>query len=269
MNIVWADSKVSELLSETLFSKDGFRFSISITPLLAEEFFANHGNGEILRERQLILEERPADYVQPLEGGSDWQTLAAAVHQWEPGTSVDSITALGASWEPDFVILDRKDPHPVLGGCVCFPSGWSLPEKVGRSLFTTHAPVPGLNDRLARRISAIVSCLDGKRCFQRANWGLTGSRALDQHPHRRIPKIGGATDPATVDLRIEWQALIGLPNDLILFGIRVFQVPLSRVRTTPPLGRLLAENLDAMPPEVAEYKRLGGCREMLLSYLRA
>jgi dimethylamine monooxygenase subunit A len=266
---IWAESKVSELLSETLFSKDGFRFSIGITPLPAEEFFANHGDQEILRQRELLLEARPADYVQPLERAGDWQTVAEAVQGWEPRASVESITALGTSWEPDFVILDRRDPNPVLGGCVCFPSGWSLPEKIGRSLFTTHAPVPGLNDRLAPRISAIVSCLDGKRCFQRANWGLTGSGVLDQHPHRRIPAIGVATDPATVDLRIEWQALIGLPNDLVLFGIRVFQVPLSRVRTTEPLGRLLAENLAAMPAAAAEYKRLSACREMLAKYLRS
>jgi hypothetical protein len=265
----WAESKVSELLSETLFSKDGFRFSIGITPLPAEEFFANHGNQEVLREREILLQARPADYAQPLERPSDWQTVAMSVQGWEPRASVESVTSLGASWEPDFVILNRRDPNPVLGGCVCFPSGWSLSEKIGRSLFTTHAPVPGLNDRLAPRISAIVSCLDGKKCFQRANWGLTGSRALDQHPHQRIPAIGAATDPATVELRIEWQALVGLPNDLVLFGIRVFHVLLSQVRAAVPLGRLLAENLVAMPAAVAEYKRLSGCREMLARYLRS
>jgi hypothetical protein len=268
VNKVWVESKISDLLSETLFSRDGFRFSIGITPQDPEEFFANHDDGGILRERRRILEERAQDYAQALER-TDWETLLSSVQQWEKTVTADNIEALGASWEPDFVVLDRKEPNQVLGGCVCFPSGWSLPEKVGKSLFATHSPVPGMNQQLAPKISQFVSRLDSKRCFQRTNWGLTGSRALDQHPHRRIPSIVAATDPATVDLRIEWQALIGLPRDLILFGIRVFQVALPQIRAIPPLAELLAENLASMPAPLAEYKRLADSRAHLISYLRA
>jgi hypothetical protein len=268
VNDPWADTKVSGLLSENLLSKDEFRFSIGITPLLAEDFFANHGDEEILRERQRVLREHSTDHVCALERIDHWQTLVSAVRQWDPSVSTETIQALAGTWEPDFVLLEKKEPNPVLGGCVCFPSGWSLPEKVGRSLFATHAPVPGLNEKLASGISRIVSRLDRTRCFQRANWGLTGSRALDQHPHRRIQPIDRDTDPTKVDLRIEWQALIGLPNDLVLFGIRVFHVPLSRIRMTALLSERLAENLITMPPAVAEYKRLSACRDRLVRYLR-
>lgn len=269
MNIDWAEAKISQLLSETLFSRDGFRFSIGITPLQPEDFFANHGMAEILRERQRLLQERPEEYARALERVADWETLCSLVHHWEPAASAEDIRTLGATWEPDFVVLDRKESNQVLGGCVCFPSGWSLPEKVGKSLFATHAPVPGLNDLMAPKISQFVSRLDPKRVFQRTNWGLTGSRALDQHPARQIPPISATTDPATVDLRIEWQALVGLPGDLILFGIRVFQVPLPQVRGIAPLGDLLAEDLASMPAAVAEYKRLMASRESLIRYLRS
>lgn len=269
MNKVWAESKISELLSPALFSQDGFRFSIGITPLRPEWFFANHENVGILQQRQRLLLERPEDYAHALERAANWQTLVSSVRQWEPTASAEDIKTLGASWEPDFVVLARQEPNHVLGGCVCFPSGWSLPDKVGKSLFATHAPVPGMNQLLAPKISQFVSRLDTKRCFQRTNWGLTGSRALDQHPRNRIPPIGAATDPASADLRIEWQALIGLPRDLILFGIRVFQVPLSRIRGFAPLAELLAENLASMPMPVAEYKRLAECREHLINYLRS
>jgi hypothetical protein len=105
--------------------------------------------------------------------------------------------------------------------------------------------------------------------FSADQLGLTGSHALDQHPDRRIPPIGAAADPATVDLRIEWQALSGLIGDLVLFGIRVFHVSLARVRATASLGALLADNLASMPDPVAEYKRLAHCRAHLISYLRS
>jgi heme-dependent oxidative N-demethylase alpha subunit-like protein len=265
----WAESKISELLSETLFSRDGFRFSIGITPLQPADFFANHGNSEILRERQRLLQERPNEYAHALERALDWETLLRSVHQWEPAASTEDIKTLSATWEPDFVVLDQKEPNHVLGGCVCFPSGWSLPKKVGKSLFATHAPVPGMNDLLAPKISQFVSRLDLKRCFQRTNWGLTGSPALDQHPCNQIPPIAATANPVTIDLRIEWQALIGLSNALVLFGIRVFHVPLPRIRATPLLGELLAENLASMPDAVAAYKRLTDCRAHLISYLRS
>jgi Protein of unknown function (DUF3445) len=267
VNKDWAKS--IELLSETLFSPNGFRFSIGIKPLRPEAFFANHENAKILPERRRLLLARSEDYLHALERKADWLTLLASIHQWEPAALGEDMKTLGGSWEPDFVVLARPEPHHVLGGCVCFPSGWSLPSKVGKSLFATHAPVPGMNQLLAPKIGQFLSRLDTKKCFQRTNWGLTGSRALDQHPHNRIPPIGAATDPATVDLRIEWQALIGLPRDLILFGIRVFQVPLSQVREIAPVAELLAENLASMPLPVAEYKRLADCRAHLIGYLRS
>jgi len=269
VNSDWTESKISELLSTALFSPDEYRFSFGITPLQPDVFFANHGNAEILREKQRLLQEQPGDYVHTLERVSDWHVLASAVAQWEPSASGENIQALAATWEPDFVILSSKHLNPVLGGCVCFPSGWSLPEKAGKSLFVAHTPVPGLNDLLAPKVGQFLSRLDTKRCFQRTNWGLTGSRALDQHPDRRIPAISITTDPAAVDLRIEWQALIGLADHLVLFGIRIFQVPLSRVRATASLGKLLASNLASMPAAVAEYKRLARCRERLIQYLRS
>jgi Protein of unknown function (DUF3445) len=265
----WAETKISELLSEALFSPDGFRFSIGITPLRPEVFFANQGNKEILRQRRWLLRERPDLYAQALKKAVDWQTLVSAVREWEPAVSGEDIQSLSTSWEPDFVVLDRNEPNPVLGGCVCFPSGWSLPKKIGKSLFATHAPVPGMNQLLAPKIGQFISRLDPKRCFQRTNWGLTASHAFDQHPHREIPAISAAADPATVDLRIEWQALTGLPGDLVLFGIRVFHVPLSRVRATARLAELLASNLASMPSAVAEYKRLADCRKHLINYLQS
>jgi dimethylamine monooxygenase subunit A len=269
VNEGWSETKISELLSEALFSPDGFRFSIGITPLRPEAFFANQANEEILRQRRCLLHERTDLYARGLKRAADWQTLVSSVRQWEPAASGEDIETLSAGWEPDFVVLDRNEPNRVLGGCVCFPSGWSLPEKIGKSLFATHAPVPGMNELLAPKIGQFISRLDSKRCFQRTNWGLTGSPMLDQHPQQGIPPINAATDPATVDLRIEWQALIGLPGDLVLFGIRVFHVPLSRVRATAPLGELLANNLVSMPDPVAEYKRLANCRRHLIDYLRS
>jgi hypothetical protein len=48
--------------------------------------------------------------------------------------------------------LAKEDQLTVEGGVVCFPSSWSLREKLGHSLDFTHSVVPDLNTQLAPRI---------------------------------------------------------------------------------------------------------------------
>ena len=175
---------------------------------------------------------------------------------------------LGRGWEPDFVILNRVAPHQVRGGCVCFPSGWSLREKIGKSLFLTHAPVPGLNNDLGANISKLLSRIEVDQFFQRTNWGLTGAAELDQHPRHKIPAIAPEADPQGVHLRIEWQVLTAISVAALLFGIRVFHVPIEEVKSSPELASRLARNLETMPDAVAQYKRLDQCRGWLVKYLR-
>ncbi len=46
--------------------------------------------------------------------------------------------------EPDLVILERAegtDEHVLIGAILCFPSSWTLTQKLGRPLMAIHAPV--------------------------------------------------------------------------------------------------------------------------------
>jgi hypothetical protein len=94
-------------------------------------------------------------------------------------------------------------------------------------------------------------------------------KAIDQHPRHKIPAITALVDPRNVYLRIEWQVLTAISATALLFGIRVFHVPVQEVKADPELGSRLAMNLETMPDVVARYKRLDQCREVLVKYLRA
>jgi dimethylamine monooxygenase subunit A len=258
----------SRLLTDKLFAAGRFRFSLGISSLEGTDFFRNGEEGRLLGLRQAVLLSNVDDYQQPIRDGNLWGDLQRFVSGVEPAARVDSMGRLGSSWEPDFVVVDRTWPHEVRGGCVCFPSGWSLKEKMGKSLFITHSPVPDLNDNLGANISALLSRIEIGHFFQRTNWGLSGSSQLDQHPRHGIPAIPAGADPDKVYLRVEWQALTGLSAEKLLFGIRVFQVPITELKQLPELSARLAENLETMPEPVARYKRLTECRREVVRYLR-
>ena len=278
---------LARVLTEKLFSAGEFRFSLGIGSVEPAAFFRNVEGDQLLELRRQALDSSRSDYLQPIRDEGLWLAVRDFVSGLEPGADAVSIDALGRSWEPDFVILDRAAPHRVTGGCVCFPSGWSLREKIGKSLFLTHAPVPGLNDDLGANMSKLLSGIDVGQFFQRTNWGLTGTAELDQHPRLAIPAIGVEADPQSVYLRIEWQVLTaisaasGVPTPsasqarhapqvaaALLFGIRVFHVPIEEVKSSPELASRLARNLETMPDAVAQYKRLDQCRDALVKYLQ-
>ena len=72
---------------------------------------------------------------------------------------------LRAAWEPDFVVLRREKSIEVMSGCVCFPTGWSLEEKQGRTLSFAHAPAPGLNGQLGERVERFFLRLKPEECI--------------------------------------------------------------------------------------------------------
>jgi hypothetical protein len=253
---------------EKLFSAGEFRFSLGIGSVEPVDFFRNVDGDRLLGLRRQALDSSFSDYLEPIRDDGLWLAVRDFVNGLEPGADTTSIDLLGRSWEPDFVILDRAAPHQVRGGCVCFPSGWSLREKIGKNLFLTHAPVPGLNDDLGANISKLLSRIDAGQFFQRTNWGLTGAAELDQHPRHKIPAIAPEADPQGVYLRIEWQVLTAISAAALLFGIRVFHVPIEEVKSSSELGSRLARNLETMPDAVAQYKRLDQCRGSLVKYLR-
>jgi dimethylamine monooxygenase subunit A len=259
---------LARVLTEKLFSAGEFRFSLGIGSVEPADFFRNVEGDQLLELRRQALDSCPSDYLRPLWDEGLWLAVRDFVSGLEPGADAASIDALGRSWEPDFVILDRAAPYQVRGGCVCFPSGWSLREKIGKSLFLTHAPVPGLNDDLGANMSKLLSKIDVGQFFQRTNWGLTGAAELDQHPRHKIPAIAAEADPRRVYLRIEWQVLTAISGASLLFGIRVFHVPIEEVKSSPELASRLARNLETMPDAVAQYKRLDQCRDALVKYLR-
>ncbi len=179
--------------------------------------------------------------------------------------------ALGEAWEPDYLLL-RPDAvtgrFHLVGGCVCFPSSWRFEEKVGHPLEVIHTPVPHLNEQLASPIHNFLSRIKPGAAWCRANWGLSRSPELNQHPARGLPKLRPPLREDEVWLRVEDQALVALPESRgVLFGIRMTVIPLAEVKRHPAAARGLARALGTMPDAMLDYKSLLAAKEELLQLL--
>lgn len=180
------------------------------------------------------------------------------------------LRTVGKSIEPDFLLLkpDENGEMKLAGGCVCFPSSWSLEEKMGRPLDFIHSVVPGLNDQIGRPIAQFLERLAPDITWLRANWGLSRSPELNQHPKRGLPRLEAGVKLDEVWLRVEHQALVALPRSRgVLFGIRVVVHPLAEVKRDSAALRGLLRALRTMPESMAVYKGIARSRAALVRML--
>src|SRR5687768_7205429 len=116
-----------------LFPAGEFRWHLGLAPGDAPAFFApTTENVAILAERGHWLAETPEEYALLTPQGESLlaETLDMA-RVWGAMPDGDSLLALGRAWEPDFVVLSLDERGPMVeGGVVCFPTSWSLREKL-------------------------------------------------------------------------------------------------------------------------------------------
>jgi hypothetical protein len=172
---------------------------------------------------------------------------------------VHPLEAAGRLVQEDLALLVTRGDQLVFGaGCVCFPNRWDLRSKIGRTMAEVHEPVALLNEQLADPIDRFFERLTPERPFWRLGWGV-----LDTDEHYQ-PLDGTApprpTEPGFhhLHLRVERETLRRLPRTgAILFTIRTHLTPLPRLAAADrEQAEVLAEAIEALPPEVADYKQL-------------
>lgn len=270
-------------LSE-LFADEDYRFHMGLRRGTAADFFQpTVRHDELTAQRRHWLRSEPQTYSAFLpESEALLDECVALARDWGSITPEQqaSVTARGAPhehglrlgeiWEPDFLLLrpDAAGRFQLVGGCVCFPSSWSLAEKVGHPLEFIHGPVPGLNAQLGRSIDTFLTKLTPGAAWLRHNWGLSRSPELNQHPSRPLPRLDDSVVLSEVWLRGEQQALVALPvSGGVLFAIRIEMHSLAEVKRDATTAERLARALRTMPAEVAAYKGLATAREHMAALL--
>lgn len=265
---------------QRLLPVEDYRFRVGVRQGNPQRFFAPPSDSaELLAQRHQTLDQQSQNYVAARPEARSL-VLEAVEHmtRWRPVETIDLqgdalalCIAAARCIEADWVILspDAAQHHPVMAGAVCFPSSWSLPAKLGQPIFGVHEPVPGLNQSLGGSIDTFLTRLSPAVFWERENWGLSADDRLDHHLSKPPAELGEHATLATTWLRWERQLLTRLPaTRAILFGIKISIHRLDELATLPVAADGLARALRTMPEDIAQYKGLTRCRQVLAELLQ-
>ena len=189
------------------------------------------------------------------------------------------IDIAGRLVQEDLVVLvERSEGLVVGGGSVCFPNRWDLGSKLGLRLVDVHAPVSRLNEQLGGSVETFFERLRPDRSFWRLGWSVLDTGELYQPtdgtapPIEPLPGVDGAVAWAgeRLFLRVERETFRRFPDThCVLFTLRTYVRPLSHLAARRADARRLADALQAMPPDVADYKKVAELTPTAVAWLDA
>jgi len=164
--------------------------------------------------------------------------------------------------QEDLILIhERSDQRYYLSaGALCFPSAWSLREKLGNSIMAIHGPVPVVNEQLGKVINRFLLGIKPGQHFWRINFLTTTSPRLSQL--KNVPDMMDYRNkiPVTWDnvggmiLRNERETLTRLPESGdILFTLKTYMTPFNQL--SPFTAGQLAGLLKMLPRQsITEYR---------------
>jgi dimethylamine monooxygenase subunit A len=146
------------------------------------------------------------------------------------------LLVLGRLIQEDLVILEKPEggsEHVLTGAIVCFPSNWTLAQKVGLPLGRIHLPVERYDESVAARVQRLFDAVRPEAPLVRANllpYAHDRLHSPRREFHRHAPGPGEARF-----LRSERQVILRLPGThAVVFSIHTFLIDPA---TLPPEQR--------------------------------
>jgi len=144
----------------------------------------------------------------------------------------------------DLCVMQKdRDEYQLVAACVCAPSYWQLPEKIGLSLSQIHAPVPGLNNALAERMGEFFDKLPADRIFTRRNWLIHNSSERFQPAPEERSQLRTLDQAKALMMRSETQTLRRLSAAVVVFTINIECHPLAAISAYPAAALALKQAL--------------------------
>ena len=234
---------------------------------------AQAGSAEVLG---LLIEHLPARFPDIYRREGDVMVHLAGGARWRLGDeTLHPLDLAGRLVQEDLCLMSEDGEsgrYRLVAASLCFPTGWTLADKMGRSVGAIHAPIPHYDRQLGSTMDRYFARIKVERPVWRLNWNLMSSPALFQpRGHILRDSRAGITADNAGDrlwLRVERQTLRRLPRSHdIVFTIRIYVRPLRDVRNRAGEVTRLAAAVRAVPPEVARYKGLSPVRDALLGWL--
>ena len=133
----------------------------------------------------------------------------------------------GRLTQHDLCIMEEDGPeHKLSAACLCFPSSWSLDEKIGRQLIKIHEPVPSYDAQIAKRVQRLFDAIRVNNPMFRVNSLIYSDPNL--HQPRTMSARRKVSNASKLWLRSEFQTLIRMPiSKAVIFCIHNSIVPME------------------------------------------
>lgn len=203
---------------------DGFAAQMAYRDVLLSEardvVYQQRGEAEeaCIELRDMIADE--CGFARRKEGAGD-------VIRRPDGVEIDLTTepplmAAARLVQMDLCMLQAASPeaqHVLTAGVLCFPSSWSLRQKMGRTLASIHAPVPEYDGRIKTTVQRMFHAIRPEQPLWRANPLIYTDADLFQPREEGVSKPMAAGAPRYV--RVERQTFRRLPRTgAVVFGIQ-------------------------------------------------
>lgn len=224
--------------------------------------------------KRTLIAERPQEVIACIEGAEEaCEEVAAGVlasiganPSMESG--IDALVDAALQVADDLCILlpDEQGVPRLAAAALCSPNRWRLAEKMGGTMSSIHSPVARYEEDLTSPVNSVMMRLNPERPMWRMNWGISNHPALFQP---ETPPVTPEMEAADMWFRVEWQTLRRLPiTGGILFTIRTYVEKLSDfMERDQPLVQDIAELVNKIHEDVAQYKSIAPYREKIFAYL--
>ncbi len=185
----------------------------------------------------------------------------------QPLVYTDTLDALAMNVCEDLCVI-RINPRQdwLAAAHLMQPNGWSPADKIGRSFYEIHRPIPAIdkiNAKARQHSEMMVSAATG---LVRFVWGFRFDDRLDHLPEddARNPPV---RDADHLYIRVERQTIVGMPKaEASLFVIRTLLTPVHHLNGEQCLA--LISCIDSMSPEQRVYKGIDGVEGSIKARLR-
>lgn len=183
---------------------------------------------------------------------------------------------VGRQVQEDLILLNAD--LIVVAGQLCFPSGWSLSDKMNQHFIKVHAPLPKITDSMIQSASKLLERIPAHKPVVRNNWGFRVCDWLDlsarqSEAYRKLlqetaSSLQAADVGERIFVRVEHQTLSRLPqSNHILFTIHTYQSRLKEEVTDPQRAKALAAFVKQIPDDLLAYKQMLPIADNLRAYL--
>ncbi len=168
---------------------------------------------------------RPDGVSVPLDASDPWATLGLLVQE-------------------DFCLMEqRAEEHVLTAAVLCFPSSWTLSEKLGRPLTGIHDPVRVYDDDVARRVQRLFDGIRVGAPLWRVNVLPYETGALFSPRSEQARRARPSAEAPFI--RSERQCLVRLPRTkAVVFSIHTFALRRENLRDAE---RAVVERLRPKP----------------------